>query len=227
MQPVAPAHRIRSFKPRRGRVTPGQQRALDALGGTYALPLRDTPLDPVEVYGRSAPLILEIGFGMGETTATLAEADPARDVLAVDVHTPGIGALLAEVAARGLSNVRVISGDAVEVLRDMLAPSSLDEVRVFFPDPWPKSRHHKRRLVDAGFAALAATRLRPGGRVHCATDWAPYARQMLAALSATPELQVLGDGFVPRPGWRPVTRFEQQGIDKGHEVFDVIAVRAG
>nr|WP_269204736.1 tRNA (guanosine(46)-N7)-methyltransferase TrmB [Motilibacter deserti] len=182
-------------------------------------------MDPVAVYGRAAPLVLEIGFGMGETTAAMADADRDRDVLAVDVHTPGVGALLAEVSARGLSNVRIVSGDAVEVLRHMVAPGALDEVRVFFPDPWPKSRHHKRRLVGPAFAALVAARLRPGGRVHCATDWAPYARQMLAVLSAEPALEVVGGGFAPRPEWRPVTRFEQQGIAKGHEVFDVIAVR--
>jgi tRNA (guanine-N7-)-methyltransferase len=219
------APHIRTFKPRRGRVTPRQQRALDQWWDAYGLPVSEEPLAVEEVYGRRAPLVLEIGFGMGETTVAMAQASPALDVLAVDVHTPGAGALLHAVAERELTNVRVALGDAVEVLRDMLADGSLAEVRVFFPDPWPKLRHHKRRLVSPGFAALVASRLAPGGRLHCATDWAPYAHRMLEVLDGEPALTNPHSGFAPRPPWRPVTRFERQGLAKGHAVFDVIAYR--
>ncbi len=147
---------IRTFKARRGRVTRRQQRALDEVWAAYGLDAATEPIDPAAVFGRRAPLVLEIGFGMGETTAAMAADDPARDLVAVDVHTPGAGALLHEIDARGLTNVRVVLGDAVGMLRDGIAPGVLDEVRVFFPDPWPKARHHKRRLVSAPFAALVA-----------------------------------------------------------------------
>ncbi|RZS87007.1 tRNA (guanine-N(7)-)-methyltransferase [Motilibacter rhizosphaerae] len=216
-----PRH-IRSFHPRRSRVTAGQQRALDAGWPHWGVE-GDGPLDVAGLFGRTAPLVLEIGFGMGETTARMAAADPARDVLAVDVHTPGVGALLGEVAALGLGNVRVVVGDAVEVLRDRLGPGSLDEVRAYFPDPWPKARHHKRRLVSPDFLALAADRVRAGGRLHLATDWADYAGQMSALLHASPAWTVEHEGA--RPDWRPVTRFEQQGLAKGHAVVDLIARR--
>jgi tRNA (guanine-N7-)-methyltransferase len=217
--------RIRTFKPRRGRVTPRQQWALDVLWSGYGVEVSDGPFDAGAAFGRRAPLVLEIGFGMGETTAAMAAAEPGRDVLAVDVHTPGVGALLHEIAERGLTNVRVAVGDAVDVLAGMLGPAALDEVRVFFPDPWPKVRHHKRRLVGADFAALAASRLRPGGRLHCATDWGPYARQMIDVVAAEPALANPHGGYAPRPEWRPVTRFERRGLARGHEVFDILAVR--
>ena len=220
MQHVAPAH-IRSFKPRRGRVTPGQQRALDALADTYVLPWSPHPLDLADAYGRSAPLVLEIGFGMGEATALMAAADPERDLLAVDAHTPGTGALLRRLEQESLTHVRVAEGDAVGLLRDMLAPGSLDEVRVFFPDPWPKARHAKRRLVSAPFAALVAERLRPGGRLHVATDWPAYAAQVLAVLGASPAFEVVSRDR----GSRPVTRFEGQGLAAGRPPHDVVAVR--
>jgi tRNA (guanine-N7-)-methyltransferase len=224
---TAPAEHphIRSFLPRRGRVTPRQQRALDAHLAAYAVPIGPGRLDPAAVFGRTAPLVLEVGFGMGEATVEMAAADPSRDLLAVDVHTPGVGSVLHEIAERGLTNLRVVLGDAVELLRDMVAPGSLDEIRVFFPDPWPKARHHKRRLVDADFARLAASRLRPGGRLHVATDWAPYAEQVLAVTDAEPALANPHGGFAPRPAHRPVTRFERQGLAKGHQVFDVVVVR--
>ena len=223
--PGAAEPRIRTFKPRRGRVTPRQQRALDRLWSTYGVEVTTGTLDTEAVYRRRAPLVLEIGFGMGEATAAMARAQPEKDVLAVDVHTPGVGALLHELGDRALTNVRVMVGDAVEVLHDMLSPASLDEVRAFFPDPWPKERHHKRRLVSPAFAALVGSRLRPGGRLHCATDWAHYARQMLDVVAAEPTLVNTHGGFMPRPEWRPVTRFEQRGLAKGHQVFDVIASR--
>ncbi|MDP9418254.1 MAG: tRNA (guanosine(46)-N7)-methyltransferase TrmB [Actinomycetota bacterium] len=216
---------IRTFKARRGRVTTRQQRALDELWAAYGVDAGGGLLDGAALFGRRAPLVLEIGFGMGETTAAMAAEDPDRDLLAVDVHTPGAGALLHQIGERGLTNVRVLLGDALGVLRDGLAPGSLDEVRAYFPDPWPKARHHKRRLVTPAFARLVASRLRPGGRLHCATDWAPYAEQTLAVVDAEPLLVNPYAGFAPRPPWRPVTRFERQGIAKGHEVFDVIAER--
>jgi tRNA (guanine-N7-)-methyltransferase len=224
---AGPAPRILTFRPRRGRVTPRQQRALDRLWSTYGVEVSTEPLDVEARYGRRAPLVLEIGFGMGEATAAMAQAEPDRDLLAVDVHTPGVGALLHEIDRRGLTNVQVMVGDALDVLHDMLGPGSLDEVRVFFPDPWPKGRHHKRRLVGPAFAALVSSRLRPGGRLHCATDWAHYARQMLDAVAAEPALVNPSGGFAPRPEWRPVTRFERRGLAQGHAVFDVIAYRNG
>jgi tRNA (guanine-N7-)-methyltransferase len=218
------APHVRSFRSGRGRLTPRQQRAIETLWSAYVI--EPTPdFDAAAVYGRLAPLVLDVGFGMGETTAVLAAAEPERDVLAVEVHRPGAGALLHEIGERQLTNVRVVLGDVVDVLRDMLHPGSLDEVRIFFPDPWPKVRHHKRRLVAPPFVELVASRLRPGGRLHCATDWAPYARQMLAAIAATESLVNSFSGYAPRPDDRPVTRFEQRGLASGHEVFDVIALR--
>jgi tRNA (guanine-N7-)-methyltransferase len=216
---------LHSFKRRGGRVTPGQRRALDTLLPVFGVPVTAGGVDRVAVFGRHAPLVLEIGFGMGEATVAMAAADPGRDVLAVDVHVAGVGALLREVEALGLRNVRVVVGDAVEVLHRMLGPGSLDEVRVFFPDPWPKARHHKRRLVGTTFAGLVGDRLASGGRLHCATDWAPYAEQMLAVVADEPRLVNDHGGFAPRPARRPVTRFEQQGLARGHQVFDVIARR--
>jgi len=208
-------------------VTPRQQRALDLLWSSYGAEVTAGALDVEALYRRRAPLVLEIGFGMGEATAALAQAEPERDLLAVDVHTPGVGSLLHQLSDRALTNVRVMVGDALDVLHDMLPPASLDEIRVFFPDPWPKARHHKRRLVGPAFAALVGSRLRPGGRLHCATDWAHYARQMLEVVAAEPTLVNTHGGFAPRPAWRPVTRFEQRGLARGHEVFDVIARRPG
>ncbi len=197
---------------------------------SLGIDLSDQPIEPEAVFARSAPLVLEIGFGMGETTVAMAAADRTRDVLAVDVHTPGAGALVRELATQGLTNVRVIVGDAMEVLRDMIATGALAEVRVFFPDPWPKLRHHKRRLINGDFAALVADRLRPGGLLHVATDWAPYAEHARAVLAGQPLLHnPFGDragGCAPRPASRPVTRFERQGLAKGHRVYDLIVYRA-
>jgi tRNA (guanine-N7-)-methyltransferase len=210
---------VRTFKVRR-RVTTGQADALARLLPTYGVDPR-VPVDPVEVFGREAPLVLEIGSGMGEATAAMAAADPARDVLAVEVHTPGLGNLLRLVEAQGLRNVRVLEGDARQVLRELLAPGSLDEVRVFFPDPWPKARHAKRRLVTTEFADLVASRLRPGGVLHVATDWASYAEHVLAVLDPHPALDVVSRD---RRG-RPVTRFEQRGLDAGRTPHDVVASR--
>ncbi|MCD0486160.1 tRNA (guanosine(46)-N7)-methyltransferase TrmB [Streptacidiphilus sp. ASG 303] len=227
--------RIRSFHPRRGRMSATQETALERLWPRYGTPIDSTPLDLAELFGRELPVVLEIGFGMGETTAAMAAADPSTGILAVDVHTPGHGNLLTRVEEDGLANVRLAAGDAVVLLRDMLAPASLAGLRVYFPDPWPKARHHKRRLIQPEFTALAASRLAPGATVHCATDWEPYAEQMLEVLSASPELENLhpeGDGtvledgsvpgYAPRPAWRPVTKFERQGLRKGHVVHDLL-----
>lgn len=212
---------VRTYKTRKGRVTASQADALARLWPAYGVDPGGTTLDLALVFGRSAPTVLEIGFGMGETTARMAAAEPAHNLLAVDVHTPGAGNLLRLVEAGRLSNVRVIDGDAVVVLRDLLPPASLQEVRVFFPDPWPKSRHAKRRLLSAEFCELVAARLRPGGRLHVATDWPAYAEQALAVLDASAHLSVVSH----ERGARPVTRFEQQGLDAGRAPYDVVAVR--
>ena len=213
---------IRSFVLRQGRVSNAQRRAFDALLPRYGVPYAARVHDLDAVFGRRAPRILEVGSGMGETTATIALAHPENDYLAVEVHTPGVGSLLKRIADLGLGNVRVVQHDAVEVLQDMIAPGSLDAVHLFFPDPWPKKRHHKRRLVQPPFAALLASRLRPGGYVHAATDWENYALQMLEVLSAVPALENTARGFAERPETRPVTKFEQRGIALGHRVWDVV-----
>jgi tRNA (guanine-N7-)-methyltransferase len=210
---------VRTFKMRR-RVTTGQAEALARLLPVYGVD-RSPPLDPVRVFGRRAPLVLEIGSGMGEATAAMAAADPARDVLAVEVHTPGLGNLLRLVEDAGLSNVRVLEADAREVLEELLAPAALDEVRVYFPDPWPKARHAKRRLVTTAFADLVATRLRPGGLLHVATDWTSDAGQAEQVLADHPAYEVVSRGR----GARPVTRFEQRGLDAGRRPHDLVVRR--
>lgn len=221
---------MHSYKLRR-RVTSGQRAALEALMPIWGVPMGQDPIDLPTIFGRRAPVVLEVGFGMGETTLAMAVADPARDVLAVDVHTPGAGALLRDATAAGLTNLRVVVGDVVPLLDDMIATGSLDEIRVYFPDPWPKLRHHKRRLVTSSFVHLAATRLRPathveaGGRLRLATDWSDYAEQMLAAVGADPLLHNELGGRAPRPDHRPVTRFERQGLARGHQVVDILATR--
>jgi tRNA (guanine-N7-)-methyltransferase len=220
--------RIRSYHPRKGRMSDAQRAALSRLWKAYGI--RVDGLGPVDLDGlfdsAGLPVVLEIGFGMGDATATMAAADPATGILAVDVHTPGHGNLLRRIESDGLANVRLAEGDAVVLLRDQLAPATLSGLRIYFPDPWPKVRHHKRRLVQPEFVALAVSRLRPGSVVHCATDWEPYAEQMLDVLSASPELENLhpavGGGYAPRPDWRPVTKFERQGLDKGHVVQDLM-----
>lgn len=170
------------------------------------------------------PVVLEIGFGMGEATAKMAAADPDTGILAVDVHTPGQGNLLGLAERAGLTNVRVANGDAIILLREMLPPESLDGLRVYFPDPWPKARHHKRRLIQPEFLTLAAPSLKPGALLHCATDWEPYAEQMLEVLTAHPDFENTrpDGGFAPRPEFRPLTRFEGQGLTKGHVVRDLL-----
>lgn len=212
----------RTYKLRRGRLGPVAADALTRLRPVLAVPVDGRPLDPRAVFGRSAPLVLEIGCGDGVATAALAAGQPEWDVLAVDVHTAGLAALLRRVEDDHLTNVRVAEGDALVVLRDMLAEGSLEEVHAWFPDPWPKARHAKRRLVQPSFAGLVASRLRPGGRLRLATDWTPYADAAVAALSTDARLCVRR---VERPAWRPVTRFERRALAAGRAVVDLVAVR--
>jgi tRNA (guanine-N7-)-methyltransferase len=214
--------RIRSYVLRAGRVGSGQARALAELGPRYLLPYQSGLVNLDAIFGRSAPKILEIGFGMGEGLAETAAAHPGNDYLGVEVHTPGVGALLKQVGERGLDNVRVIQHDAVEVLTHMLAPGSLAGVHVFFPDPWHKKRHNKRRLIQPPFVRLLAGRIAQGGYLHLATDWEDYALQMLEVLSAEPGLANITEGFSARPDTRPLTKFEQRGIRLGHGVWDLV-----
>jgi tRNA (guanine-N7-)-methyltransferase len=218
---------IRSFVLRAGRISRAQKRALETLLPVYGIPFRPEPLDLDQVFGRAAARILEIGFGMGETTATIAAEHPETDFIGVEVHPPGIGSLLKEIEARGLTNLRIIPHDAVEVLTHMIPPESLDGLHIFFPDPWPKKRHHKRRLIQPPFVALAADRLKPGGYIHVATDWQPYAEQILAVLSAEPRLENTAEGYAPRPAWRPTTKFENRGLRLGHGVWDLVFRKRG
>jgi tRNA (guanine-N7-)-methyltransferase len=194
----------------------------------WGLPWQPHPLDLAEVFGRDAPRILEIGFGMGETTAQIAAAAPETDFIGVEVYTAGCGALLRRIADQQLTNLRIIQHDAMEVVRDMIQAATLDRIQIFFPDPWPKARHHKRRLIRPDFVEELANRLKPGGILHCATDWAPYADVMREVLSASPTLSTQSttpDGFAPRPAYRPLTRFESRGLRLGHEVFDLVYQR--
>ena len=213
---------IRSFVLRQGRVSNAQRRAHDALLPKYGIPYAAQPIDFDQVFGRRAPKVLEIGFGMGETTAAIAAQHPENDYLGIEVHTPGVGSLLKCIAELGLANVRIIQHDAVEVLRDMIAPSTLDAVHIFFPDPWPKKRHHKRRLIQPPLVALLCERMKPGAYLHVATDWQDYAEQILTVMSAEPRLANTAEGYAARPAYRPLTKFEHRGLKLGHGVWDVI-----
>ncbi|MBL8423064.1 MAG: tRNA (guanosine(46)-N7)-methyltransferase TrmB [Candidatus Accumulibacter phosphatis] len=213
---------IRSFVRRQGRVSNAQQRYREQMMASIGVPYRAARVDLDAAFARTAPRILEIGFGMGETSAVIAARHPENDYLGIEVHTPGVGSLCKLVAELGLQNQRIIQHDAVEVLRDMIAPASLAGVHIFFPDPWPKKRHHKRRLLQEPFVALLASRLRPGGYLHCATDWHDYAEQMLRVLTAEARLENTVAGFAPRPDYRPQTKFEERGLRLGHAVWDVV-----
>ena len=213
--------RIRTFHVRRGRMGLRHEDALSRLWPRYGVPSPTAAVDPVALFGRRAPLVLEIGSGMGDTTVAMAGADPGRDYLAAEVHTPGVANLLALVEEQRLGNVRVVRGDALELVRQ-LPPGCLDAVHVFFPDPWPKARHHKRRLIQPFHVALLRSRLVEGGTLHCATDWAPYAEAMLATLSADPELVNAFDGYATRPERRPRTKFEQRAVDAGRDIADLV-----
>lgn len=213
---------IRSFVLRQGRVSTAQQRAYDTLMPRFGIAFGPGYLDLDRVFGRAAPKILEIGFGMGETTARIAASHPQNDYLALEVHTPGVGALLKTLGEQNLVNVRIIQHDAVEIVQAMLAPTSLDGIHIFFPDPWPKKRHHKRRLIQPGFVSLLATRLKIGATLHVATDWEEYATHILGVLAAEPALENTAAGYAPRPAGRPQTKFEERGLKLGHPVFDII-----
>ena len=221
-----PSHpHIRSFVLRTGRMGPGQVRALNDLGPRFILPFAPQPLDLDAAFGRSAPHVLEIGFGMGDATATVAAAMPGTDFIAIEVHPPGIGALLKRMGEQGLTNLRIVQHDAVEVLAQMIPPASLAGIHIWFPDPWHKKKHHKRRLIQPAFISMLIQHLRPGGYLHCATDWKHYAEQMLEVLSAEPGLINTAAGYAPRPDWRPLTKFENRGLQLGHGVWDLLFSR--
>jgi len=208
--------RIRSYVLRQGRTTPSQQRALDELFPRFGIAFSATPIDPKAAFGRAAPLVLEIGSGMGETTAAIAQANPGSDYLAIEVHGPGVGSLLKRIEELDLRNLRIVRHDAVEVLETMIPDGTLAGIHLFFPDPWPKKRHHKRRLVQPETAALLARKLASGGVLHAATDWVEYAEHMDTVLGAEPLLERAPSGAV-----RPETKFERRGLKLGHEVRDL------
>jgi tRNA (guanine-N7-)-methyltransferase len=216
---------IRTFKLRRGRFGPQRREVLRRLWPRYGVAVDGGPLDAGGLFGRRAPLVLEIGSGMGEATAALAAADPARDYLTVEVHTPGVANLLGLVEAGRLANVRVAHGDALALVRDRLAPASLDAVLAFFPDPWPKVRHHKRRLFQPAHVALLRSRLVPGGAIHTATDRPDYAEAARDALAGDPELVNRYEGWAPRQVGRPETRYERRALDEGREIFELVFER--
>jgi tRNA (guanine-N7-)-methyltransferase len=228
---VAHPKAIKSYVLRAGRTTSGQAKATEELGPRFALPYVARPLDITAAFGpsrRTAPTVLEIGFGMGEATAHIATVLPEVNFLCCEVHQPGVGALLKRIGEQGITNIRIVAHDAVEVIDNMLAPATLDGVHIFFPDPWHKKRHNKRRLVQPALVAKLASRLKPGGYLHCATDWEPYAVQMLEVLGAEPTLQntaTAEDGYAEKPAYRPLTKFENRGIKLGHGVWDVVFKR--
>jgi len=224
---LAARHRsIRSYVLRQGRMSVAQRRAYEQLFGQYAIEFAQHPLDFAAVFGRDAPTVLEIGFGMGETTAAIAQAHPETNYLAIEVHSPGVGSLLKLIAERGLSNVRIVQYDAVEVIEHMIAPAAAAGIHIFFPDPWPKKRHHKRRLIRAPFVHVVASCLAPGGYLHLATDWEDYAQQMLDVLNQEPLLVNTVPDYAPRLEYRPLTKFEQRGRKLGHPVWDLVYRRA-
>jgi tRNA (guanine-N7-)-methyltransferase len=216
---------IRTFVLRQGHFSEAQERACDELLPRFGIDATRTPLDVAAAFGRPAPTIVEIGFGMGDSLAQTAAEHPEWNFIGIEVHLPGVGSLLKQVDARGLANVRVIRHDAVEVLEWMIAADSLDAIHLFFPDPWPKKRHHKRRIVQPELVRLMASRLRPGGMLHMATDWEDYALHMLEVVSAEPLLDNPSAGFAQRPETRPLTRFEQRGLRLGHGVWDLVLRR--
>ena len=223
---VPTLRRIRSFVLRQGRVTPGQNRALDELLPRYGVP--DGPIDFTTLFGRQARRTLEIGFGDGHNLVELARRHPDQDFLGMEVHRPGVGRLLLDLEADRLGNVRVIADDALPVLKERIADASLDALLIYFPDPWPKKRHHKRRLVQPDTAELFARKLKPGGMLQLATDWEDYARHALEVLNACPGLRnrAADGGCVPRPAERPETKFERRGLKLGHRVFDLVFTKA-
>ncbi len=224
MQPEKPFRTIRSFVRREGRLTPSQQRAIETLWPHYAIDDASTLLDLNEVFGRSAPKIMEIGFGNGASLAQMAAAQPEQDFLGIEVHRPGVGQLLKLIDKYSLCNLRIACTDAVELLKNRIADNALDRVHIFFPDPWHKKRHHKRRLIQAEFVALLAQKIKPGGYLHLATDWEDYACQMRDILFSHAHFENCGnkEGFIARPDYRPLTKFEKRGQKLGHGVWDLL-----
>lgn len=222
-----PRREIKSFVMRAGRTTIGQQRALEEGWPRFGLQLEDGPLNFTQVFGREAPVTFEIGFGMGHSTLIMAQTAQDEDFIGVEVHTPGVGALLSGVLANNLNNLRIYSCDALDVLRQCIPDGSLSRVLLFFPDPWHKSRHHKRRIVQPAFAELIRSKLKVGGVLHMATDWEPYAEHMLEVMNAAPGYRNLAEdgAYVPRPETRPVTKFERRGERLGHGVWDLMFTR--
>ena len=225
--PEAPFMRtIKSYVLRAGRMGTGQMRAFDLYGPKFLIPYSEQGLDVAAAFGRSAPLILEIGFGMGDATAKIAHVRPGDNFLCCEVHEPGVGALLKRCGEEHIDNIRIVQHDAVEVMDHMLGPDSLDGVHIFFPDPWHKSRHHKRRLIQPPFVQRLAGHIRPGGYLHLATDWQPYAEQMLQVLSSEAKLANTAapglDGYATQPDYRPLTKFENRGLQLGHGVWDLV-----
>lgn len=214
---------IRSFVLRQGRLTDAQQRAIDVGMPVFGVAYTQQPLNLEALFGRAeSPKILEIGFGMGETTARIAQSQPERDFLGIEVHTPGVGSLLKHIGELELTNLRIIQYDAVEVLNHMIKDASLDGVHIFFPDPWHKKRHHKRRLIQAGFVKLLCSKLKAGAYIHVATDWQEYAEWVMEIFLAEPLLANTAQGYAPKPDYRPLTKFENRGIKLGHGVWDLI-----
>lgn len=218
-------HRIRSFVTRAGRLSTAQARALEELGPKFLIEYKKEQLDLEQAFGRKAPVVLEIGFGMGDTTAHIARLMPEKDFLGVEVHTPGVGSLLKQIGEQDIANLRLIQHDVVEVLGNMIADGALAGVHVFFPDPWHKARHNKRRLIQPAFVKLLCQKLAPGGYIHLATDWEDYAVQMLEVLSAEPLLENTAEGYAPQPAYRPLTKFENRGLKLGHGVWDLVFTR--
>jgi len=225
MENPAYQRHIKSFVLRQGHLTAAQQRAMDEGMPRWGIEYHAEPLDLAAAFGRQAPKILEIGFGMGTATAEIARTCPDNDYLGVEVHSPGVGNLLKLIDEQDITNLRIIRHDAVEVIDHMLPDGSLDGIHIFFPDPWPKKRHHKRRLIQPPLIAKLVKKLKTGGYLHCATDWEEYAQQMLEVLSGNEELANSADAFAPRPAYRPLTKFEARGIKLGHGVWDVIFTR--
>lgn len=215
---------IRSFVVRNGRMTPSQAKALDRLLPLYGIEYEDSQLNLAASFGRDAPLWVETGFGNGDALLAMASAHPENNYLGIEVHAPGVGHLLAQIEQQSISNVRVIRHDAIEVFANMLAPGSVSRALLFFPDPWPKKRHHKRRILQPEFLSLIESRLQQGGVLHCATDWAEYAEEMLELLSASDLFSNLdsGSGYSSKPAYRPETKFERRGLRLGHGVFDLL-----
>jgi tRNA (guanine-N7-)-methyltransferase len=218
--------RIRSFVTRAGRLSTAQGKAIETLGPRFCIPYEKAVFNFDQAFARSAPTILEIGFGMGDTTAKIAAGMPDKNFIGVEVHTPGVGSLLKLIGEQGLNNLKIIQHDAVEVITNMIAPNSLAGVHIFFPDPWHKARHNKRRLIQGPFINLLVSRLMPGGYLHCATDWQEYAEQMLQVLGDEPALRNTAQDYAPRPAYRPVTKFENRGLRLGHGVWDLVFTKS-